>query len=143
MSIAGDCLPAPCLSGSCLCGGISYTYQGKLNEIAHCHCQQCRKAQGGAFATNAVIDETLFTLADPGGLLNRYRSSTDKVRAFCSACGSPIYSSRTSIPGTLRLRIGTLDNPIPQRASYHAFYQSKAEWFEANDAIKKFPGAKS
>ncbi len=130
------------IQGSCLCGDISYSYGGTITEIAMCHCQQCRKAQGSAFATNMVIDENLFTMHDDNAILREYESSEDKIRAFCSACGSPLYSYRQSIPGILRLRIGTLDTKIDQRVNYHAFYDSRAEWYEGTDTLKKFPEGK-
>lgn len=107
-----------------------------------CHCQQCRKAQGSAFGTNMVIDKTVFLLSDDNKLLKEFQSSEDKVRAFCSHCGSPLYSYRKSIPGKLRLRIGTLDTKIEQAVNYHAFYDSRAEWYDANDTLEKFPKAK-
>lgn len=128
--------------GSCLCGGISYSYSGAMTEIVMCHCQQCRKAQGSAFATNTVIDETAFLLTDNNSLLKAFESSEDKIRTFCSQCGSPLYSYRKSIPGKLRLRIGTLDTKINRAVDYHAFYNSKAEWYDANDTLAKFPDAK-
>jgi hypothetical protein len=131
------------IQGSCLCGDISYSYGGDITEIAMCHCQQCRKAQGSAFATNMVINEEAFTMTDDNARLKKFESSADKIRAFCSACGSPLYSYRKSDPGKLRLRIGTLDTKIDQRANYHAFYASKAEWYEANDSLKKFPEGKT
>jgi len=36
------------INGRCLCGKVSYQYQGEIEEIALCHCSQCRKAQGSA-----------------------------------------------------------------------------------------------
>jgi hypothetical protein len=130
------------VQGSCLCGGISYSYSGEKKEIAMCHCQQCRKAQGSAFGANMVIDKAYFLLIDDNMLLKEFESSADKIRSFCSHCGSPLYSYRKSIPGKLRLRIGTLDTKITQAVNYHAFYDAKAEWYEANDTLEKFPKAK-
>lgn len=44
------------IEGSCLCGGICYEYDGEIEEISVCHCSQCRKAQGSAFAAVSPID---------------------------------------------------------------------------------------
>ncbi len=41
------------LKGACLCGQIQYEYTGELGPIAMCHCSQCRRAQGSAYATNS------------------------------------------------------------------------------------------
>jgi len=42
------------IRGSCLCGKVKYEYDGEIEEIAMCHCSQCRKAQGGAFGTKCA-----------------------------------------------------------------------------------------
>lgn len=43
------------MNGSCLCGEIRYVTDGDIVGINYCHCVQCRKASGTAFATNAVV----------------------------------------------------------------------------------------
>ena len=96
------------IKGSCLCGKVRYQYAGEIEEIAMCHCSQCRKAQGGAFATNSPIhtDKLSFTGQE---YIKEFQSNEYKVRAFCANCGSPIYSARTDLPGICRLRIGTIE----------------------------------
>lgn len=49
-------------SGSCLCGGLRYEVQGEIGELLQCHCQRCRKANGTAFATNALIQKADFKI---------------------------------------------------------------------------------
>ncbi|HMU86370.1 MAG TPA: GFA family protein [Agitococcus sp.] len=121
------------LTGSCLCGGIHYQYAGDITEIALCHCQQCRKAQGSAFASNSPIDSRLFTFTQGEDLLQSYYSSPLKKRVFCQRCGSPLYSQRDDLPEIIRLRLGTLDSPISCQPSYHIYAASKAEWWTIND----------
>ncbi|MFT5504826.1 MAG: hypothetical protein ACI8XC_002543, partial [Gammaproteobacteria bacterium] len=43
------------LKGSCHCGKVRYEIRGELGAIVCCHCSQCRKSQGSAFATNAPV----------------------------------------------------------------------------------------
>ena len=52
-------------SGSCLCGAIRYEIRGELGPIVLCHCAQCRKAQGSAFASNAAVKATDFRNSFP------------------------------------------------------------------------------
>jgi hypothetical protein len=126
------------LTGSCLCGGIQYQYDGEIEEIALCHCGQCRKAQGSAFASNAPLLSAKLTFTQGQDLLKSYYSSPLKKRVFCSNCGSPLYSQRTDRPDVLRLRIGTLDTPISARPAYHIYCDSKAEWWEIEGDLPKF-----
>jgi hypothetical protein len=47
-------------TGGCLCGGIRFRVQGNLAPIELCHCSQCRKAQGGPFASNIPVAAAAF-----------------------------------------------------------------------------------
>ena len=71
-------------------------------------------------------------------LLKEYRSSPDKVRVFCSVCGSPIYSAKDDQPGIRRLRVGTVDTPFVCREIFHIFTDSKAPWWEIADTHPKY-----
>ena len=45
------------ITGSCLCGEVTYEISGKVGDIVHCHCQTCRKAHGAAFSSVAAVDD--------------------------------------------------------------------------------------
>jgi len=123
------------LEGSCLCGGVRYQYRGEVNEISMCHCTQCQKAQGSAFAAVAPIESARFTLLAGAGLLREYRATPLKARVFCGRCGSPLYSARDDLPGVLRLRLGTLDTPVTCAHRHHKFTRAKAPWFDIADGL--------
>ncbi|MFO1392079.1 MAG: GFA family protein [Agitococcus sp.] len=131
------------LIGSCLCGGIHYQYDGEITEVALCHCQQCRKAQGSAFASNSPIESRLFTITQGKKLLQSYYSSPSKKRVFCGQCGSPLYSQRDDLPEIIRLRLGTLDSPIDCQPNYHIYAANKAEWWTIKDDLPQFDAQKS
>ncbi|MFQ3324038.1 MAG: hypothetical protein ACI90U_001863 [Pseudomonadales bacterium] len=120
------------LNGRCLCGKVSYKYNGVIEEIAMCHCSQCRKAQGGAFATNSPVetDKLEFTGTE---FIKEFQTSDIKVRAFCSNCGSPLYSARSDMPEIRRLRMGSIDTDFSCDSRYHIYTDSKASWFEIVD----------
>src|SRR5699024_12149259 len=110
--------------GSCLCGKVQYRYDGVIDEISRCHCSQCQKASGTAFvAVTPVVSEKL-TFTEGVGLIKEFRATAGKVRAFCSECGSPLYSARDDIPEIKRLRLGTLDTNPATDNQYHAFVES-------------------
>jgi hypothetical protein len=124
--------------GSCLCGGIRFTLDAELGTILMCHCAQCRKASGTAFAANTPVAEERFTLRAGAELIREYESSPGKVRAFCARCGSPIYSKTVKLPGVLRLRLGSFDTPLGREPDCHIFAASKADWYEIRDALPQF-----
>jgi hypothetical protein len=128
------------LAGGCLCGAVRYVLDGPLGAIVLCHCGQCRKAQGGAFAVNAPVRAADFRLVTGAEALNAYASSPGKWRSFCGRCGSPIHSRRDSQPELLRLRLGTLDTLIAERPSAHIHVASKADWWRITDALPQHAG---
>src|SRR5437762_3351156 len=70
------------LTGRCLCGGVRYEIDGEIGSVVCCHCSQCRRASGTAFATNASVRAEHFRLIAGQDLLTEYESSPGKFRAF-------------------------------------------------------------
>ena len=126
------------IGGSCLCGGIRFRLDGRLGPVAICHCIQCRKANGSAFACNASVRTRAFEIASGRELIREFESSPGKFRAFCSRCGSPVYSRVASDPERVRLRLGLLDDDPGKRPLFHVFVGSKAPWFEIADSLPQF-----
>ena len=121
--------------GSCLCGTVRYEIEGELGPIMLCHCSPCRKATGTAFGTGSVVPLDQFQIVAGREALKEYASSPGVYRVFCSGCGSPLFSKRDSMPGMVRLRIGTLDTPVPDKPAAHIFVADKAEWFDICDDV--------
>ncbi|QRY78132.1 GFA family protein [Pseudomonas sp. PDNC002] len=129
-------------SGGCLCGAVRFEISGELEAIQVCHCSQCRKAQGGPFATNIPVRREAFRLLDGADALAQYRATPEKQRVFCRHCGSPIYSARDDLPQTLRVRAGTLDEPIRTKLEAHYYVESRATWWPLEDTLPKHEGRK-
>jgi len=121
--------------GSCLCGAVRYEVRGDLGTAVYCHCSRCRKASGTAFASNAVIAARDFVVVQGEDALRTFSTPQGVHRVFCSKCGSPLTSSRDSLPDVLRLRLGSLDTPVPAAPSAHIFVGSKAAWWEIRDQL--------
>jgi hypothetical protein len=125
-------------TGSCLCGGITFSIHAPLEPIQVCHCTQCRKAQGGPFAAVTPVATGDFTLDDAQGLLRLYESSPGKERAFCGRCGSPLFSRRPALPGVVRVRAGLLNEPVEAMLAWHAHTGSKSSWWPLLDGLPQY-----
>ena len=122
------------MKGSCLCGKIIYEITDNFLGINYCHCKECQKASGTAFATSAAVKTDYFKITSGETNLQAYQSSKDKNRYFCNHCGSPIYSYRKNAD-TVYVRLGTLDNDPVKRPEVHIFTKEKACWHEITDDI--------
>lgn len=116
------------IKGSCMCGEITYAISGKIGEITHCHCTTCRKAHGAAFSSVAAVNIDDFAITTGENLIKCYPSSADKVRCFCSNCGSHIYAHREDQKHYV-LRLGTLDDDPGVRPTHHIWLSQKAPWY--------------
>jgi len=127
-------------TGSCLCRAVRFEVAGKLAPIQACHCGHCRKAQGGAFATNIPVATADFTLLSGEAELRAFESSPGKERVFCGRCGSPVFSRLASKPEVVRLRAGTLDEPVATEIGFYFHVASKASWWPITDDAPRFLG---
>ena len=127
-------------SGSCLCGAIRYEIVGVIVGINYCHCRQCRKASGTAFATNAAVDRVALRLLKGAEQLKGFQSSPGKTRYFCGDCGSPIYSHAAAAPGRVYVRIGSLDQDDGLSPDVHIHVESKAPWYAIADSLPQRQG---
>ncbi len=129
-------------TGSCLCQGIRFQIDGPLEPVQVCHCQQCRKAQGTPLATNIPVATSAFRLLAGSELLAEFESSPGKKRCFCRTCGSPVISRRDDRPDVVRVRAGLIDGPLEVRPVSHAYTDSRANWWDIQDDLPRYPGAR-
>ena len=123
------------MRGSCLCGELRYAISGRSPGINYCHCRQCRKASGTAFATNMAVAAENFEIQSGAGSLKSFESSPGKRRFFCAECGSPIFSQSTRAPDVVYVRVGTVDDDSGLRPDVHIHVASKAPWYEIADDL--------
>lgn len=125
--------------GSCLCGDIHYEVHGELGGLTFCHCKNCQKVNGTAFLAGTTVNPDEFKLDDPNHYLKSYESSQGVFRYFCGNCASPLYTLRPNTnPVIMRLRVGTLDTPLPYSApDVHIFCDEKAHYLQLADNAPK------
>ncbi|PAV27143.1 aldehyde-activating protein [Tamilnaduibacter salinus] len=126
------------MTGQCLCGGVAFEVSARPGPVALCHCSQCRRASGSAFMATCPVQSAYFSYQRGESLVREFASSPGKYRAFCSECGSPLYSRTDAIPGILRLRVGALDHPFGQPPAYHVFTGSMADWDRITDDLPQY-----
>jgi hypothetical protein len=93
------------IKGSCLCGGIRFEIDA-VRSLTHCHCSNCRKLSGAAFASYVHVDADKFRLLSGEDLIEQFESAPGSFRAFCRVCsstapGKAAYLTTVSIPAGL------------------------------------------
>jgi len=103
-----------------------------------CHCTQCQKAQGAAFAAITQVQKNDLNIVQGENLLQAYFASPNKKRVFCKTCGSPIWSERLDKPEVVRLRVGLINEEISTSVISHAFVSSKVKWYPICDSARQY-----
>ena len=123
------------ITGRCECKKIQYQVDGEIKDFSHCHCSQCRRLHGAAFASFAAVARDDFSYLTGESDLSSYASSESLTRIFCGNCGSNILVAE---PDTLYLAMGTIDGHPQCPPGYHIYVGSKAPWHQINDQLPQY-----
>jgi hypothetical protein len=118
------------MEGGCSCGQVRYRLLDAPMFVHCCHCLDCQKQSGGAFAINALIEtDRIERLA---GVPVAISMPTDSGRPHdihrCPTCQVAVWSDYGRRAGLRFLRVATLDQPHAIRPDVHIFTRSKVPW---------------
>ena len=125
------------LSGSCLCGRVTYEIEGEAERFYYCHCTRCRKLTGNGNAGNLLMSPLgCITWTSGEHLLKRYDvPEAERFHSlFCRECGSPMPRPTPELDGVL-VPAGSLDCEPPIRPRARIFWDSRAQWSEPDDSL--------
>jgi hypothetical protein len=129
-------------TGHCLCGMVSYEFDGEPAMNGVCHCKNCQRQAGSAFSTLAGVPKAQFrfTGSEPKLYQDADTVSGNTVdRFFCGNCGSPIYSALPGQPDMLYLKTGTLDDTSSFQPQFHVWCDSKQAWVKLDEGVPAIP----
>ncbi|MEP4146458.1 MAG: GFA family protein [Halioglobus sp.] len=126
------------ITGRCECGGVAYQVAGDIHDYSHCHCSQCRRLHGAAFASFAGVAREAFNYLPGKNRVASYASSSTHSRVFCPTCGSNIMVELTSEPNEVYIAMGTMDGELELPPGYHIYVGSKASWHSIGDNLPQY-----
>ena len=88
-------------TGGCQCGAIRYEIREAPDLVYTCHCTECQRLTGSAFAMALVVAGAAFQLAgtpQPRPLQRKADSGRTVTRWVCPDCGTWIWSGSKSDP---------------------------------------------
>src|SRR5579859_6936468 len=107
-------MPAPSpehpLTGACLCGAVHYEVTRPFDDCGYCHCTHCQRRTGTASSVNARVARDGFRLLSGEELLRSFQPSGGRPKAFCTVCGSALFSGDLASADLIAVRLGTLDS---------------------------------
>ena len=121
--------------GGCACGAVRYRLRTAPMFVNCCHCRDCQRQTGGAFAINAMVETDRIEVE---GEMVSYCMPTDSGRPHdvwrCAACGTTLWSDYGRRKVMSFVRVATLDDPTALRPDAHIFTRSKLPWVEVSGA---------
>lgn len=132
-------------TASCRCGQLRATVTGDPVRVSVCHCLNCKKRSGSAFAVQArwpsgqvAIEgesKTFVIVADSGNQATFH---------FCPQCGSDVYYEidgkfDDKFNDLIAIPLGAFDDPYFATPSYSVWEQRKHDWVEiAGNGVEHF-----
>lgn len=130
------------VSGGCLCGAIRFEIdRAGVVSASHCHCTDCQRSTGSAFASFAVVGETALSSqgGEPRGFRVEGKSGQGVTRYFCPDCGSPLWSEVELMPGFRFVKAGSLDDAAWLEPSSVFWGESAQPWAPPIEGIPVHP----
>lgn len=130
-------------TGQCLCGAVKYETEipEKPFYAGLCHCRDCQRYTGTAFASSLMVPKAGMTLT---GELKFYGKETDRdtvmERGFCPNCGSNVLCRSDDWDDQYVLSAGTLDDPSLYKPRINIFTRSAHEHVFKADELRSFEG---
>ncbi|MBR9650212.1 GFA family protein [Thalassovita aquimarina] len=122
------------LKGSCACGKVHFKVTGQPRGATACHCGQCRKMAGIAWAS-ADVPEDQLQIEGPVHWL----SLTDAARrGICPDCGAFLFWHGTG-DHHVSFALGAIDGPTGVKIAQHIFVADKGDYYGLADGVVQKP----
>ena len=128
--------------GGCACRAVRYRLLSPPLVVHACHCTECQRLTGAAFAVNALIEtgrlETL--CGEPRPVPVTGTSGKPQTVFRCPHCQIALWSHYPGAGASLAfVRVGTLDEPARLPPDIHIFTSTKLPWVELPEGARAVP----
>ena len=123
-------------TASCRCGQLTATVSGEPARVSVCHCLNCQKRSGSAFAAQARWPRAQVTIGGESKTFVKVADSGNKgTFHFCPNCGSDVYYEidgkfDDKFNDLIAIPIGAFDDPFFLTPEYSVWESRKHRWVE-------------
>lgn len=127
-------------TGQCFCGAVRYRLLSRPMFVHCCHCRDCQRQAGSAFAINALIERDRIVLESGDPVPHEMKTDSGRPHDIyrCGECGSAVWSDYGRRKVLAFVRVATLDEPGRLPPDVHIFTRSKIPWVDLSSPA---PGA--
>lgn len=124
-------------TASCRCGQLTATVEGDPVRVSVCHCLNCKKRSGSAFAVQARWPAEDVTIEGESKSYEILADSGNRgIFHFCPDCGSDVYyrndgpSVDAQVAGLVAMPLGAFDDPYFASPRFSVWEARKHDWLE-------------
>lgn len=127
-------------TGGCACGAIRYECSTEPVMSLNCHCRDCQRASGSAYASAIVVPTASFQLLKGTPKYHSVKADSGHTtsRGFCPECGSPVLGKIAEEPDIMVIQAGSLDDPSWFQPAMDIYTSRAQPWDFMNPALQKF-----
>ena len=116
-------------TAACRCAGLRAVCRGEPVRVSVCHCLECQKRTGSAFAVQARWPEEQGEVTGASRTWERIADSGGRaVYRFCPECGSTIAYTNDGWPGLVAVPVGAFADPSFPPPSFSVYEHRKHQW---------------
>jgi len=117
-------------TAACRCGQLCATVIGDPVRVSVCHCLNCKKRSGSAFAVQARWPKAQATIEGQSKTFVKVADSGNRATFhFCPDCGSDVYYL-AGAEDLVTIPIGAFDEPYHLPLNYSVYESRKHPWVE-------------
>jgi hypothetical protein len=130
------------LEGGCACAAVRYRLLLPPLFTHCCHCRDCQRQSGSAFAINALIETDRIELLSGTPMARTVPTESGRPHVIfrCADCCTALWSDYGGRSYLRFVRVGTLDRPEEIAPSVHLYTRSKLPWLRLPEGVRAFEG---
>jgi len=127
------------IEGGCLCGKVRYSAKADPAFVGVCHCKNCQRFSGTAFASVVGLPKPALKLqGELKTFTDRGDSGKAMLRRFCPECGSSVIEEAEAMPNMVMVLIGTLDDASWVKPTMEIYLDSAQPWVSLGGERQRF-----
>ena len=114
---------------SCNCGKLTLCAEDKPIRVSICHCFECQKRTGSAYAAQARFSIDKVSISGDCKDYTRTGDSGSKITfSFCTDCGSTMFYKFRDLPEVIIIPLGVFEAPEFPAPSISVYEERKLPW---------------
>lgn len=124
-------------TASCRCGNLRVECRGEPVRVSVCHCFECQKRSGSAFATQARWRDVDLSVSGEFRIWERIADSGHLVTyRFCPSCGSTMAYAIEGWPGVTAVPVGNFADPDFPPPGYSVYEHRQHPWVAISGQVE-------